>query len=445
MDVLAAATPRVRLLTELGAERPFVVAGHRGHGPVPEPEEAEVALLGTGGDTMIASIRAAEAGFANPGPEVEARLDAWDPTGEARVYGAFYSAGESVCGRPYWGGRPAAWRALEDKMLAESVWDAAGVPRAAARVVAAEPVALIKASRALDAGAGVVWAGDMREGFNGGAEYVRWIRSEADAEREAGWFGARCDRVRVMPFLDGLPCSIHGIVVGDTVIAVRPCEMVVLRAPGSTRFRYASAATFWEPHPDDTEAMRDVARRVGAHLRARVGYRGAFTVDGVMTADGFRPTELNPRIGAALMGLARGVPELPLELMNLAIVAGEDVDWTPKLLERTLLEGSRLTRHGASSVVIEKRVEEGRVTALVLDGAAWREVDPEGTWDVKLSLGPHPTGGFLSVALDPMRTPVGPPVSPRVASALRWVDAAWDLGIGPVEAAPERRARAGAR
>ena len=36
------------------------------------------------------------------------------------------------------------------------------------------------------------------------------------------FFLTRCDRVRVMPFLDGVPCSIHGLVLPDGTAAVPP-------------------------------------------------------------------------------------------------------------------------------------------------------------------------------------------------------------------------------
>ena len=45
---------------------------------------------------------------------------------------------------------------------------------------------------------------------------------------------------------------------------------------------------------------------MGDHLQAAYGYRGAFGIDGVLTADGFRPTELNTRISAGLTTEAEG-------------------------------------------------------------------------------------------------------------------------------------------
>ena len=44
--------------------------------------------------------------------------------------GPFVTTDEPILGRPVVSGRPTAFVALEDKMLADDLWDAAGVPRA---------------------------------------------------------------------------------------------------------------------------------------------------------------------------------------------------------------------------------------------------------------------------------------------------------------------------
>ncbi len=441
LDVLAAAPARLRCIRGLGAERAFVLAGHRGLGDLPDPADAEWEVLGTSGDTMMASIRAAEAGFASPGAAVQARVDGWDPEREARVLGTMFSVGEPVCGRPFFGARPPEWQALEDKTVAESIWDAAGVERAPASVVA--PSAAWGAAQALDRGQGTVWAGDMRDGFNGGAEYVHWVRDHASREQAERFFEVHCDRVRVMPFLDGIPCSIHGMVLGDAVLAFRPCEMVVLRSPDSSRFRYASAATFWEPSPADGASMRRAAKRVGTHLAERVGYRGAFTVDGVMTAEGFRPTELNPRVGAALMLLTSGIAGLQMDLLNAAVIEAPGLDWQPERLERMVIEASRVVRRASASVVVERVTDQPRAATVRFRQGRCEPVADGEVGDVTLSLGPHPVGGFLRIVLSSELTPVGPPVAERVAAALRWADEAWSLGVGPIEAAPDLRPAVG--
>ena len=120
-----------------------------------------------------------------------------------------------------------------------------------------------------------------------------------------------CDAVRIMPFLDGIATSIHGIVLPDGVVALRPVELVTLRR--GHELRYAGCATFWDP--PDGRPRRDARRRRGGSasvLRDEVDFRGAFTLDGVATVDGFRPTELNPRFGAGLGVITRGLGDVPL-------------------------------------------------------------------------------------------------------------------------------------
>ena len=170
------------------------------------------------------------------------------------------------------------------------------------------------AARDVDQGLGTVWSGDAREGFNGGGEYVRWVRDDRQARDAGEFFAAHCDRVRVMPFLDGVPCSIHGVVFPDGVAALRPVEMVTLRRTGaaSNQFVYGGMSTHWDPPDADREAMREVARRVATRLAEQVGYRGGFSVDGVLTADGFLPTELNPRFSGGLGAIAKGLPDFPV-------------------------------------------------------------------------------------------------------------------------------------
>ena len=129
--------------------------------------------------------------------------------------------------------------------------------------------ALSAAAHDLDGGLGTVWSGDAREGFNGGGEYVRWVRDDWQARDASDFFAEHCDRVRVMPFLDGVPCSIHGVVFPDGVAALRPVEMLTLRTTDDNarhRFVYGGMSTHWDPPVADREAMRP-ARRVAARLR----------------------------------------------------------------------------------------------------------------------------------------------------------------------------------
>ena len=109
----------------------------------------------------------------------------------------------------------------------------------------------------------------------------------------------------------------------DGTAAFRPVEISILRDEAARTFTYGGLSTFWDPPAADREAMRDAARRVGEHLRAAYGYRGAFGIDGVLTADGFRPTELNSRGSAGFTQVTQLDRKL-FALLQDALVLGED-------------------------------------------------------------------------------------------------------------------------
>ena len=92
------------------------------------------------------------------------------------------------------------------------------VPTPPFEIVAAERRALAAAAARLDGGAGTVWAGDARDGFNGRRclralgrrlRRRRRCRGSGRAPHAALRAGPR------RPFVEGIPCSIHGLVTDD--------------------------------------------------------------------------------------------------------------------------------------------------------------------------------------------------------------------------------------
>src|SRR5205814_644473 len=104
-----------------------------------------------------------------------------------------------------YGHRRAEWVAYEDKTRADTLFDDAGVPRPPSAIVPVGADALLAAHERFDQGAGAVWAGDAREGFNGGGEYVRWVRDDGTRAAALEFFAEHCDCVRVAPFVEGIP------------------------------------------------------------------------------------------------------------------------------------------------------------------------------------------------------------------------------------------------
>lgn len=474
MEALPAAAATVEALAALGATDVLVIAGSEGVGPAPD---APTVVLDVRADSLMNVIRAWARAVADLSDDAMAAIDDFDPDDTATVLPVMGHAGATIGRRPIHGARDPAWTALEDKTTVDALWDAVGVRRAPSVVVRATPEELTEAAAHLDAGNGTVWVADNRHGWHGGGAGLRWVRTAAQAQDAVAAMATLAHHVRVMPFLEGIPCSIHGIVIGDETVALRPCELITLRLPGGAGLRYAGTGTWWDPPDADRAEMRDTARRVGAHLRRTVGYRGAFCIDGVMTADGFLPTELNPRFGAGL-GAVEAATGLPLYLLHLAIVADVDVDWRPHALGAWLLERADADRIARSVALVEPH-QPDRALALRRDGddlVAVGQPDgadgPDGRHvpragdgvrrgggcndrdddaagrttsdgvDVTVSTGPSATGGAVRIVVTGPPSQRGRSVAPTVAAALRIADERWDLGLGPLEPARDvRRSR----
>lgn len=434
VDVLAAASHELAALSAAGVERVLVIAGSRGTGPV---ADHDAVVLGVAGSSVMDAIHGLDRALADPAPAVLGAVARFDPGARAKVIPPMFSQLSTVAGRRVWGARPAPWLALEDKTTVDQVWHAAGVPRAPAMVVPAAADALRRAASALDSGGGTVWVADNRAGWHGGAAGLRWVRGEDQLSDAVAFMCARADRVRVMPFLAGVPCSIHGMVLPDATIAFRPCEMVVLGRTGRSDLCYAGMASTWDPPREDRRQMRAHARRVGEYLRTSVGYRGAFSIDGIMTAEGFRPTELNPRFGAALAMLTSAT-EVPLYLLHLAAVEGVDVEWRADALERAVLDVADVSREARCHLLVNRPlapVSQG----LRDDGAGLVATSADA--DLVLHAGPSPVGGIIIVEVADDAVVPGASVAPRAAAALAWADRRWGLGLGPVEPARDVRRR----
>ena len=425
-------------LAALGAAKPLLLAYGEGIGEIPGPEEAKLHVFDIHGRNVVDQHGRALAALEHLPRNVRAMIDRWDPDRSARVL-CWPSDVSGVAGRKPYAPRKPAWIALEDKTTIDAFWDAAGVRRAPSRVVAAERRTLIAAAADLDEGLGTVWAADVKSGIHGNAVGLRWVGPGGDGDAAADSLREIADRVRVMPFLEGIPVSIHGIVFDDSVAVFRPIEMVVLRPREGDRLLYAGCSNWFDPRAEDREAMRGIARRVGMALRERVDYRGAFTIDGVLSHDGFVPTELNPRIGGALRTLMAGLGDFPLVPLCLAVAEGERLAFRPALLERAVLHSADRHRSGGGHVVTDTTFNASRAFDLVRDGTEYREARQDEVPVAKLVAGPNPLGGFLSFSLDPIRNEPGTPVAPEMSRALRFSDRRLGTGFGGLAAATDIR------
>src|SRR5262245_11255254 len=440
--VLAGMTHDVARLKQWGALRPLLIARGTGTGPLPSPDDADIWIIPLDpAPSLSGEVREVHRLIASPPAELVRRVEDFDPDRRAVWWLAPFAGHGSLLGRDVMGGRPDEWARLEDKLLCDEIWDAAGVTRSPIRIAPAVRAELAEATKAIGGPDGAVWSGDAREGVNGGGDFVRWVRSDADIESMTPYFAAHCDRVRVMPFLEGVPCSIHGFALADGVAAFRPVELVMLRRPAGNRFILGGMSTWWDPSDADREQMRDLVRRVGAILVDRVGYRGGFGIDGVMTRDGFRPTELNPRFTGGLMTLARSMPDVPLELLQMCAVAGRDPRVNAATLERLVVDAADAARF-ANALGLSDREWEGETDEVDLawqDGRFTVASDPLARVG-SMAAGPAVTKGTFVrfTPSDDLMRP-GMRLAPLHLKALRFADQHWDRDFGELEIAPDVR------
>ena len=180
--------------------------------------------------------------------------------------------------------------------------------------------------------------------------------------------------------------------------------------------------------------MRDLAYHVGIALRETVNYRGPFGIDGILADEGYLPTELNARAGAALGPLARGAG-LPLTPLCLAVIEGERLDYRPDLLEQAIVESADAHRTCAGWSVTPTKFDENLTLNVVRDGDEYREIRPGEAPHGTVQVGPSSVGGFLRFTLRPERVERGLSAAPEVVRAFRFTDRALGTDFGEFEVA----------
>jgi hypothetical protein len=442
-EVLAGMTGTVAKLRRWGTQRPLLLADGVGTGPLPAAADAEVELLEPAPfDTLTEQVRARTRPRSRLTPQLVAAVDRYDPAREGVWWMGPVTPNAPLLGREVLGGRPASQATLEDKLLVDEMLDAISAPRTPAVTSSASYAALTAASDDVlrrSGGTEVVWAGDSRDGINGGGDYVRWIHRPDHARAAADFFATHCDRVRVSPFLDGVPCSIHGIVLPDGVVVLRPVELGCLRRPQDGRFAYAGMGTSWDPDPGDAEEMRALARALGGYLQHDHGYRGAFGVDGVLTCDGFRVTELNPRFSGGLSRLAGVAPAAQLELVHLNALIGREAGRSAREIEDLALD--LLDAHRFVDVIGISATAAPDTTYLrVKAGSKRLEVvadgDDDGVASVQWGPSGNGVGSFVRLSVDSGVVRRGDRCAPYGVMLYEFADRTWGTGFGSVATAP---------
>lgn len=430
LDAAAGATRMVERMRDQGAGEIMIVAAFDGVGEVPTVDR--IHYTRASGDSIMQGVRAYVRSIDEPSDSLLRAVDQFDPDGTALVLNAGFSRSTTLFGRTCYGSAKPEWRDLEDKMIADELWDAAGVNRAPSAIVAIAEAPT--ASEKLQSDLGTVWAGDNKEGWHGGGEYVRWVRDANDQADALEWFSDHADRVRVMPFLDGLPCSIHGIITDNGIAVFNPVELTILRHSDRAALYYAQGANFWNPPNAVRDEMRDAARSVGDLLSDRYGYVGAFGIDGICTKNGFRPTEMNPRISLG-HGVHALAAEIPIGDIERGLIAG-DLTIDASDLERTVLDAAQTKRRGGAMFHLDGNYPEAKTGFRIVDGGAIA-VDTEGSNDGTMEIGETAFGSAIFAQFDRDSTPIGPSIAPRAVAILNLARDLWNVQVPDLAAAPD--------
>ena len=133
--------------------------------------------------------------------------------------------------------------------------------------------------------------------------------------------------------------------------------------------------------------------------------------------------------------MTRDLPDLPLALLDRALIEGERLGYGAGDLERQVLSAADRTRAGGAWTVTEVAAGATRELPVRFQDGACRPAGDGGQADGVLSFGPSGVGGFVRLGLDPGRVPVGPPVAPLAVAAFAVADERFGSGIGPLEPA----------
>ena len=413
----------VELLESLGASTPMLIAGNRGTQAEPIRDDLRLHRLGVEGSDLVGFANNMLSALCNLPSEVRHDIDQWDPHQEALWVGSSaLLEPDRVAGRAKFGKRKSEWLALEDKTTIDALWDQLAVARAPSQIIDVNDPNFITLARKLDQGLGTVWAPDNRLGANAGGVALRWIQRNQEAEVAWAEMRLKAHSVRVMPFLEGLPLSIHGLVFPTGVCVLRPVELMVLQKPNAGGFLWAGCATAFDPPANVRAEMREVAKRTGEYLRAKLAYRGPFSIDGILTKQGFLPTELNPRLSGGFGPLMSGLPNFPLAPLCWVAMEDEALDYQPYALEKLLLEVADNHRFLGGHVIINHRINDRTTQFLVRDGQSFREVQEEDQAEVVLRLGPSPVGGIIMFRLTAKTQQEGARLAPEFVRVLRYTD-----------------------
>jgi hypothetical protein len=297
------------------------------------------------GATGLMNLHQADVAWMDGSGWLAAPADQFDPQREAGLLLPDPLDAPAAGPRRTIGARPLGWRLYEDKTAVDSLWDMLGIARASVMILD-DATRLSADGKRVDRGAGVVCSRQpVGAGPTAGGDGLYWWRGER-APTIPPSSGARRDRFRLMPLLDGTPVRLHGFVLDQEVVGFPPMELVTLLRPSTGTFFCAGAV---QSLPETADLLA-ATKRLGTALREGLSYRGAFAIDGNLTADGFRPTDFNARLTSAIEAAPVDL-RVGLQLANLLAREGRPLrpDTVARLATAAFTQNQTYVIYGAAT------------------------------------------------------------------------------------------------
>ena len=251
-------------------------------------------------------------------PNLQKWLDTIDKDKKVLMVGTVFTESPEIFEREVHGWRRPEWSRWEDKTEIDSRLKAIGIATPKSKIVSLEKAESIQWPSQLDEGYGLIIARDSTDGYLGDSQQLRWITNKAQFVKTLVEFRGGTKKIRIAPFVPGVPCSILGLVADTGVAVFDPIEIITLRSRKSRRLIFCGSSTRWRPKRAAILEMRKITSRIGREMASADSYRGIFSVDGVLASSGFLVTEVNPRHASGL-GLREAWPAFPTYLFSRAV------------------------------------------------------------------------------------------------------------------------------
>lgn len=266
--------------------------------------EGRVPSIGAGkssNESITASINSYQKHLVVLHDDVRRAINRFDPAGDAIVIIHPTIALDELAGRTVFGYKNNTYNDLQNKLKFSVMLDKIDVLSSEYIVCPSNSEEIRSGFMKLNRGKGVVIAADNKLGWHGAGDRTRWIHHKSDCENIASFFRDRANEVRIMPFLTGVPCSAQLLITNESCSVLNIVEQLNLLNIKQNKFVFCGVSSYWRPNEKSAGQIVKMGESIGEILRVEDGYRGFLSIDGILTEDGFMPTEINPRFSYSFM------------------------------------------------------------------------------------------------------------------------------------------------